>query len=102
MSKIYIRIILLIVSLQLSIASFAAEPDSVRYKIENFDYLTQFTETNLATYPYIIKQHSKEYAALKRNIRKRILKGEDMESATCDYVFWFFSRYDTHFIAVFF
>ena len=91
----------MIVSLQLSVASFAAEPDSIRYKIEDFDYLTQFTETNLATYPYIIKQYSKEYATLKRNILKRILKGEDMETATCDYVFWFFSQYDTHFILAF-
>ncbi len=97
MSNTSIKYVIMIIALQLSVTSFAAEPDSIRYNIEDFNYLTQFTETNLTTYPYIIKYHSKEYEKLKKDVRKRITKGEVMETAACDYVFWFFSQFDTHF-----
>jgi len=98
MPNLYVKIVATIVLLEVSIYSFASLPDSVRSNVEDFDYLTRFTENNLATYPYIIKDYSKEYVRLKKNIRKHLLKGQDIESATCDYVFWFFSQFDTHFI----
>lgn len=65
-SKICVRVILTFLLLLESGATFATRPDSVRCKIEDFDYLTRFVETNLATYPYIKKHYSEEYVMLKR------------------------------------
>ena len=78
--------------------SFAIHPDSINHHLKDYQYLTRFTEANLATYPYIHKMYGKEYAKLKKSIKRHLLKGQDIETATCDYVFWFFSQFDTHFI----
>lgn len=93
-----LKLVCAIVLLQWNVTSIAAMPDTIRNNISDFDYLTRYTEDNLATYPAIERMYGKEYARLKKRIRKRIKKGEDIETATCDYVFWFFSQFDTHFI----
>ena len=78
--------------------SSATCPDSINHNLQDYQYLTQFTEANLATFPYINEMYGKEYRKHKKAIRKHLLKGQDIETATCDYVFWFFSQFDTHFI----
>lgn len=92
------RFFLSILTICWSLSVLAARPDSISRNIEDYNYLTQFTENNLATFPFVNSQYGKEYARMKRSIRRRLLKGQDMESATCDYVYWFFSQFDTHFI----
>lgn len=93
-----IKLFLAILSLCWSLSSFAIRPDSIKHNLKDFQYLTQFTEANLATYPYIKNIYGNEYSKLKKTIREHLIKGQDIETATCDYVFWFFSQFDTHFI----
>lgn len=93
-----IRLLLTVFLFCFSFSSFAIRPDSINRNLKDFRYLTRFAEDNLATYPYIKKLYGREYVEQKKAIRKRLVKGQDMETAACDYVFWFFSRFDTHFI----
>ena len=93
-----LKLFFVFLSLSWTLTSSATHPDSINNNLQDYQYLTQFTETNLATFPYINKMYGKEYRKHKKTIRKHLLKGQDIETATCDYVFWFFSQFDTHFI----
>ena len=93
-----LKLFFVFLSLSWTLTSSATRPDSINKNLQDYQYLTQFTETNLATFPYINKMYGKEYRKHKKTIRKHLLKGQDIETATCDYVFWFFSQFDTHFI----
>jgi len=91
--KILVIILFLFIG---SLSSKAYLPDSTRYKLEDFDTLTSTIEKNLAHYPYIMPIYAKEYSKMKKTVRRQILQGKDMESAACDYMFWFYSKFDGH------
>ena len=93
-----LKLFFVFLSLSWTLTSSATRPDSINNNLQDYQYLTQFTEANLATFPYIYKMYGKEYRKHKKTVIKNLLKGQDIETATCDYVFWFFSQFDTHFI----
>ena len=78
--------------------TYAAVPDSIRKNLEDFDYLTNFTEENHAVFPSIMEQgYKKTYESLKKKLRKQVEKGETgIEKAATEYVFWFYKNFDTH------
>ena len=56
--------------------TYAAVPDSIRKNLEDFDYLTSFTEENHAVFPAIMEQgYKKTYESLKKKLRKQVAKG---------------------------
>ena len=83
-----LRLFLVSFALCCTSTSFAIHPDSINHHLKDYQYLTRFTEANLATYPYIHKMYGKEYSRLKKSIKRHLLEGQDIETATCDYVFW--------------
>ncbi|MDD4533830.1 MAG: S41 family peptidase [Prevotella sp.] len=91
------RYLIFSITLFLSLMAHAAVPDSIKQNLADYDYLTNYTETNLATYPYIVRKRAKEYKVMRRKIRNSVKNGESILDATCDYVFWLFSHFDTHF-----
>jgi len=48
--------------------SSATCPDSINHNLQDYQYLTQFTEANLATFPYINEMYGKEYRKHKKAV----------------------------------
>ena len=78
--------------------SFAATPDSLKKDLEDYDYLTSFVEQNYAPFDAIMqKGYKREYKALKKQLRKKLSKGEaSLERTATDYILWFYSQFDKH------
>ena len=66
--------------------------------MEDYDYLTSFVEQNYAPFDAIMqKGYKREYKALKKQLRKKLSKGEaNLERAATDYILWFYSQFDRH------
>lgn len=77
----------------------AAVPDSIQRNLEDYDYLTSFTEENYAAFPVIMEQgYRKKYETLKKRLRKQVAKGKaGIEEAACEYAIWFYKNFDTHY-----
>ena len=82
-----------------TLAATAAVPDSIRRNLEDFDYLTTFTEENYAAFPVIMEQgYRKKYETMKKRLRKQVAKGKaGIEKAACEYAIWFYKNFDTHY-----
>ena len=95
MEKSIITTLLILVTL----AANAAVPDSIQRNLEDFDYLTSFTEENYAAYPAIVEQgYRKKYETLKKRLKKQVAKGKvGIEKAACEYAIWFYKNFDTHY-----
>ena len=78
--------------------SFAAVPDSLKKDLEDYDYLVSFVEENYAPFDAIMqKGYKREYKALKKQLRKKLCKGDaDLERVATDYVLWFCTQFDRH------
>ena len=73
-------------------------PDSIRRNLEDYDYLVSFVEENYAPFSAIMeKGYEQEYRAMRKQLRQQVIYGEsDIDKATGDYIFWFYSRFDRH------
>ena len=78
--------------------SFAATPDSLKKDLEDYDYLVSFVEQNYAPFDAIMqKGYKREYKALKKQLRKKLSKGDaSLERTATDYILWFYSQFDQH------
>lgn len=76
---------------------FAANSDSLKRDMEDYDYLVSFVENNYAPFDAIMqKGYKREYKALKKRLRKQLSSGKvGLEKAANDYVLWF---YDEHIV----
>ena len=90
--------ILSIILVAASSFSFAATPDSLKKDLEDYDYLVSFVEQNYAPFDAIMqKGYKREYKALKKQLRKKLSKGEaSLERTATDYILWFYSQFDRH------
>ena len=70
--------------------------------MEDFDFLTSFTEENYAAFPVIMELgYKKQYEALKKRLRKQVSKGEiGIERVACEYAIWFHKNFDSHYSVV--
>ena len=70
--------------------------------LEDFDFLTTFTEENYAAFPAIMELgYEKQYKALKKRLRKQVAKGKvGIEKAACEYAIWFHKNFDSHYSVV--
>ena len=92
----------IILSIILTLApqfSFAAVPDSIARNLEDYDYLTNFTEKNYAVFDAIQELgYGKEYRKLRDKLRKKLQRGKmGIEKAFCEYAFWFHLNFDSHY-----
>ena len=73
-------------------------PDSIRWNLEDYDYLVSFVEMNYAPFSAIMeKGYEQEYRAMRKQLRQQVINGEaSIEKAVIDYVFWFYSQFDRH------
>lgn len=78
--------------------SFAANPDSLKRDLEDYDYLVSFVEENYAPFDAIMqKGYKREYKALKKQLRKQLSNGDvGLEKTATDYILWFYSQFDRH------
>ena len=95
MNKIFFTVLLALFTL----VANAAVPDSIQRNLEDYDYLTIFTEENYAAFPVIMEQgYRKKYETLKKRLRKQVAKGKaGIEKAACEYAIWFYKNFDTHY-----
>ena len=77
---------------------FAADSDSLKRDMEDYDYLVSFVENNYAPFDAIMqKGYKREYKALKKRLRKQLSSGKvGLEKAANDYVLWFYGQFDRH------
>lgn len=77
---------------------FAADSDSLKRDLEDYDCLVSFVENNYAPFDAIMqKGYKHEYKALKKRLRKQLNNGMvGLEKAATDYVLWFHSQFDRH------
>lgn len=82
-----------------SLVASAAVPDSIQRNLEDFDYLTDFTEENYAAFDAIQEMgYGKEYRKRRDKLRKKLQRGKiGIEQAFCEYAFWFHSNFDAHY-----
>lgn len=78
-----------------------AQSDSIEYNIQDFNYLTAYTEANYAAYPSIIEHgYAAAYQTLKENIQDSIKSGAwGIKQAVCEYAYWFSHQFDAHYYA---
>lgn len=95
----YASVIIAILFILAPHCSFATVPDSITRNLEDYDFLTSFTEENYAAFPAIMEMgYKKKYETLKKRLRKQVVKGKkDIEQAVCDYAIWFHRNFDTHY-----
>lgn len=77
---------------------FAADSDSLKRDLEDYDYLVSFVENNYAPFDAIMqKGYKHEYKALKKRLRKQLNNGMvGLEKTATDYVLWFYGQFDHH------
>ena len=77
----------------------AENGDSISRNLEDYDFLTSYTEENYAAFPYIMQLgYKKKYETLKKQLRKQLRKGKmGIEQAACEYGIWFHKNFDTHY-----
>lgn len=92
------KTIITVLCVLFTLATIAAEPDSIKRNLEDYDFLTNFTEKNYAPFSTIMEKGYKlEYKAMKKQLRQQIRQGEaGIEKAAIDYVLWFYGRFDRH------
>ena len=75
---------------------FAADPDSLKRDLEDYDYLISFVEENYAPFDAIMeKGYKREYNAMKKQLRKQLCNGEiGLEKTATDYILWFYTQFD--------
>lgn len=78
-----------------------AQIDSVYYNIQDFNYLTAYTEANYAAYPSIIEHgYAADYQKLKDDVKDSLMsRNWGIEKATCEYSYWFNHHFDAHYYA---
>lgn len=78
-----------------------AQIDSVSNNLQDFNYLTAYTEANYAAYPSIISHgYATDYQKLKNNIQDSLTCGAwGIKEATSEYAYWFNHNFDAHYIA---
>lgn len=83
----------------LSCCFLYAQEDTIVNNLQDFNYLTSYTEANYAAYPAVIRHgYGEEYQKLKDELLKHINDGSTgIKQATCEYAFWFNSRFDAHY-----
>lgn len=91
--------ILAILTTFTAIPLFGENLDSTSRNLEDYDFLTSFTEENYAAFPYIMEMgYKKKYETLKKQIRKQLGKGKiGIEQAACEYGIWFHKNFDAHY-----
>jgi hypothetical protein len=91
-------IILTLIFALSALFSFAANSDSLKRDMEDYDYLVSFVENNYAPFDAIMqKGYKREYKALKKRLRKQLSSGKvGLEKAANDYVLWFYGQFDRH------
>lgn len=96
-SVIIIALFLFVSNLQ----KCCAQIDSVIYNLQDFDYLTAYTEANYAAYPSIIEHgHTADYQSLKEDVTDSIMSGAwGIEQAVSEYAYWFSHNFDAHYYA---
>jgi elongation factor P hydroxylase len=69
---------------------FAADSDSLKRDLEDYDYLVSFVENNYAPFDaFMQKGYKHEYKALKKRLRKQLNNGMvGLEKTATDYVLW--------------
>ena len=95
MKKLFLSLLLATLAIP---HAWALDPDSIRINIADLDSLIQMVETNYAGFPIIMnKGYSNDYQILKADISKKVSTGEiGIHQAVCDYIYWFFSKFDGH------
>ena len=78
-----------------------AQIDSVFYNLQDFNYLTAYTEANYAAYPSIIEHgHTADYQKLKENVKDSLMcRAWGIEQAVSEYAYWFSHYFDAHYYA---
>ncbi len=78
-----------------------AQIDSVICNLQDFNYLTAYTEANYAAYPSIIEHgHTANYQKLKENVKDSLMSGAwGIEQAVSEYAYWFSHYFDAHYYA---
>ena len=81
------------------VITLAENGDSISRNLEDYDFLTSFTEENYAAFPYIMQLgYRKKYETLKKQLRKQLRKGKmGIEQAACEYGIWFHKNFDAHY-----
>lgn len=75
------------------------EVDSVTNNLQDFDYLTSYTEANYVAFPAIINGgFGEQYRDMKMSLRDNVASGDmGIKKAACEYVYWFNSGFDAHY-----
>ena len=89
-------------ALFLCVSSLGWAQERPEQNLEDFDFLTSFTEENYAAFPAIMELgYEKKYKALKKRLRKQVAKGKvGIEKAACEYAIWFHKNFDSHYSVV--
>lgn len=75
------------------------EADSITDNMQDFNYLTSYTEANYAAFPAIISNgFGSQYNAMKTSLKEAVGSGSmGIRQAVCEYAFWFNSLFDAHY-----
>ena len=75
------------------------ETDSITDNMQDFNYLTSYTEANYAAFPAIISNgFGSQYNAMKTSLKEAVGSGSmGIRQAACEYAFWFNSMFDAHY-----
>lgn len=75
------------------------EADSITDNMQDFNYLTSYTEANYAAFPAIISNgFGSQYNAMKTSLKEAVGSGSmGIWQAACEYAFWFNSMFDAHY-----
>ena len=75
------------------------ECDSITNNLQDFAYLTAYTEANYAAFPAIMKGgFGERYCQMKDSLKCDIETGKmGIKQATCEYAYWFNSQFDAHY-----
>lgn len=75
------------------------EVDSITNNLQDFNYLTAYTEANYAAFPAIINSgFGTEYDNMKAQLKSEVGTGKiGIKQATCEYAYWINSQFDAHY-----
>lgn len=75
------------------------ECDSITNNLQDFAYLTAYTEANYAAFPAIMKGgFGAQYSQMKDSLKCDIETGKmGIKQATYEYAYWFNSQFDAHY-----
>ena len=75
------------------------ETDSITDNMQDFNYLTSYTEANYAAFPAIISNgFGSQYNAMKTSLKEAVGSGSmGIRQAACEYAFWINSMFDAHY-----